>query len=265
MYVATHKEINFELPDYCRKVQVNAERNGKWENYLHDNDNPDNISVKNSDYSELTALYSMWKNCEADIQGLFHYRRYLSTKTKPISKDTPMYTISPDEVLKNAITEQRILDELENFDIIVVVPALRENAEIKEVFTSFCSEENILKVSEIIKNYYPDYYKSLLDILNGHKFSQGNIFISTREFVNGYCEWLFDILAKLEGIIGINHPRLYGYLSEYLQNVYILKHNLKCKYFCLAYVKNESRTMRLLRKIPGLVKFSRFMKKILKS
>ncbi len=37
VYVATHKKIDFEIPDYCRKIQVNAERNGQWEGYLHDN------------------------------------------------------------------------------------------------------------------------------------------------------------------------------------------------------------------------------------
>ena len=38
VYVATHKKIDFALPDYCSKIQVNAERNGQWEGYLHDNE-----------------------------------------------------------------------------------------------------------------------------------------------------------------------------------------------------------------------------------
>lgn len=77
VYVASINPIDFPLPDYCRKIQVNAEANGQLSGYLHDNDNPDNISRKNPNYSELTALYSMWKNCTADIQGLYHYRRYI--------------------------------------------------------------------------------------------------------------------------------------------------------------------------------------------
>ncbi len=71
IYVATHKKIDTILPDYCRLIQINAERTGKWEGYLHDNDTEDNISLKNSSYSELTALYSLWKGSKADYLGMF--------------------------------------------------------------------------------------------------------------------------------------------------------------------------------------------------
>ena len=40
----------------------------------------DNISVKNPNYNELTALYWGWKNLDVDGMGLVHYRRYLSLK-----------------------------------------------------------------------------------------------------------------------------------------------------------------------------------------
>ena len=47
---------------------------------FQNDDAGDNISRKNSYYSELTALYWIWKNNPAAYKGLVHYRRFFGTK-----------------------------------------------------------------------------------------------------------------------------------------------------------------------------------------
>ena len=41
-------------------------------------DTGENISEKNPSYCELTGLYRAWKNLQAEVIGLVHYRRYLN-------------------------------------------------------------------------------------------------------------------------------------------------------------------------------------------
>ena len=123
IYVAAHIEDRFDLPEGYKICQVNSEKNGKWAgNIVHDNDSPDNISLKNNRYSELTALYELWKNNDSDIKGLAHYRR-LFTETRDIS-----YQIfSGLKITKNTIRSY-ILDKdtivriMKSKDMIVELP-----------------------------------------------------------------------------------------------------------------------------------------------
>ena len=72
IYVVTHKNISLELPNNYKLIGVG--NNCIINENLHDNIG-NNISSKNKNYCELTALYWLWKNSHDDIIGLEHYRR----------------------------------------------------------------------------------------------------------------------------------------------------------------------------------------------
>ena len=74
IYIATHKKIETQKEEGYTPIQVGAEINEELP-YLKDNTG-DNISKKNKNYCELTALYWIWKNTSEDIVGLTHYRRF---------------------------------------------------------------------------------------------------------------------------------------------------------------------------------------------
>ena len=265
MYVVTHKPIDFELPGYCTKIQVNAQRSGQWEGYLHDNDNPDNISLKNSSYCELTALYSMWKNCDADIQGLYHYRRYLTSKDRSQDRDNWQYLIHSSDVKSIALPEEEILRELEHNDIILASPISSDVLSVEDMFRAHCCLKDLHTLRRIIEEIYPDYVSAMDHVLNIHYLSQCSIFIARRELVDEYCKWLFGLLAEFERRTSLegydpHHTRLYAYVTEFLLNVYVRRHNLKYKFSHLAFVPNPTPIKRMLKKIPFLVKIVRFMR-----
>jgi len=59
----------------------------------------DNISNKNSMYSEMTAAYWIWKNSKEDIIGLEHYRRYFSNEKVLLSKESINSILSKNDII----------------------------------------------------------------------------------------------------------------------------------------------------------------------
>ena len=73
--IATHKKYWMPQDDMYLPIHVGAE--GKTLDLGYQKDNVgENISKKNANYCELTGLYWVWKNLDADFMGLAHYRRH---------------------------------------------------------------------------------------------------------------------------------------------------------------------------------------------
>ena len=101
--------------------------------------------------------------------------------------------------------------------------------------------------------------QSLHEIFASEYLSYCNMFIAKREFVNDYCEWLFDVLAKVEGRISLQdydtqHKRIYGYFAEVLLNVYIHRHAKRCKYCYMLTIQETSSAKTLIYRIRQFVR-----------
>ncbi|WP_411670717.1 DUF4422 domain-containing protein [Acinetobacter baumannii] len=76
IYIATHKAYTFpDIPEYI-PIHVGKALTELDLNIQGDNTG-ENILNLNKSFCELIALYWMWKNSDAHIVGLAHYRRYL--------------------------------------------------------------------------------------------------------------------------------------------------------------------------------------------
>ena len=66
--VATHKK--YDMPSEDIYLPIHVGREGKEDLGYQGDNQGENISLKNSNYCELTGLYWAWKNLQCDVIGL---------------------------------------------------------------------------------------------------------------------------------------------------------------------------------------------------
>lgn len=219
----------------------------------------------------------MWKNCKADIQGLYHYRRYMMRLTDKTAgrfddylKTAFLYT---DEVKTLTASREEITEASKDSDVILPAPIPIYPLDCMETFSYTCTHPRFINIMrKVIRDYWPDYLPALHEVFDGESMSVCNMFIAGRKVTDEYCEWLFAVLSKFEDMISPykgseGYSRVCAYLPEMLLNVYVMKNNLRVKYFYRTLVSregNESRTSRALRKIPFAVKMFRAVKRMIR-
>ena len=218
--VATHKK--YEMPNDKMYIPIHVGSEGKKElGYVKDNTG-DNISDKNSYFCELTGLYWAWKNLDFDYLGLVHYRRHFCLKKKSKNK------------FCNVMNLEETKELLKNTD--VILPKKR-NYFIENLYSHYDHTmyvEPLDMTRKIIEEIYPEYleyFDRLHKRTSAHMF---NMFIMKKEICDDYCEWLFNILFKLEKRVDMSkynsfHSRFYGRISELLLDVYLQKNNISYK------------------------------------
>ncbi|WP_335992415.1 DUF4422 domain-containing protein [Acinetobacter pittii] len=223
IYVATHKAYTFpDIPEYI-PIHVGKALTDLDLNIQGDNTG-ENISHLNKSFCELTALYWMWKNSDADIIGLAHYRRYLGSIGTLNGKFDSIISVS--EIEKKSLKKPGfiILAKKEK-----IIDYKFFNFSVKHQYRRchYLSDWNVLK--NVISRKYPEYMDAFESLEISKEMSYYNMFISNRSFVNKYCSWLFDILFQVEKEVDISdyddyQKRVFGFMAERLLNVFVKKH-----------------------------------------
>ena len=213
LYIATHDQmITFSEQEKSNKdilipIQVGASLS-KTELYDIRDDSGRNISEKNGSFCELTALYWIWKNDTHTIKGLSHYRR--------------RFLISATEILK----------KMSEYDVIIPAPYYFRMS-LREEYKQYHIIDDLEKIIHIVVSKNPEMEPALMYVLSENRLIPYNMWITSENIWNDYCEWLFSILFQLEKEIDITgrekyQQRVFGFLSERLFTAYIYQHNLKC-------------------------------------
>lgn len=241
IFLSYHKDsvrISSEIltPIHVGRALASQETKDKLCDIIGD-DTGDNISSKNPNYCELTAQYWAWKNCDADYIGFMHYRRHLNFNVNMTFPENCWGVISENffseqYIKKFGLSDDNISNIVCKYDIITVSPWSVCNANSKNIYDHYKSSDKKLFIKDydhalnILKKLYPNYTEDI-DIYNNQNLGYfTNIFIMKKEIFNEYCEWLFNILFKLEKETDIStydfqEARIYGYISEWLFGIFI--------------------------------------------
>lgn len=219
---------------------------------IQGDDTGDSISEKNPNFCELTGHYWLWKDGpHRKYVGLNHYRRYFDFSRK-LPYGTPYFETTPSEIENNFPELPDLESIFSKYDIIVAKPYIH----------SFCGAlqykhyyiPNDLDILEkVIKEMYPEYWSSYYEVMYlNNKFSHYNMFIMKYDLFDKYSKWLFDILFEVERRVSISkypdQARIFGYMSEYLLNVFIHHNGLKAKKVPVVMVKDTIDNKNNLRK-----------------
>lgn len=222
--VATHKE--YKMPKDVCYMPMHVGKAGKENiNFIGD-DTGENISNKNPYYSELTAIYWMWKNLKSEYVGIVHYRRHFTIKNMLYIKTHNLF---------DCILDSKQIDKLlEKTD--VILPKKR-NYYIETLYSHYSHTlyvEPLDETRKIIQEKQEEYLYNFDKHMNGKKAHMFNMFIMKKEIFDKYCEWLFPILEELETRIlptkyNAFHARYIGRISELLLDVWLEKNNITYK------------------------------------
>lgn len=215
IFIAAHKLADFPKNGIYIPLHVGAK--GKDDLGLQKDSDGKNISEKNANYCELTGLYWIWKNCKSDIVGLVHYRRYFYNKFLFNKKN-------------DILTKDNIKKILKKNDIIVAQRGYTWKSTVKNQYEKYHIKDDLDKCEKILKKMYPDYSNSFDIVFNGNSYCPYNMIITKKYIFDDYCKWLFSIFFELEKQVDMENrdkynARVYGFLSERLLNVWLIKNN----------------------------------------
>jgi hypothetical protein len=232
MLVVTHKDV--VLPKLDQVYQVITVGQKKDELSISDvlrDDQGDNISEKNKNYSELTALYWAWKNLHNDFDavGIVHYRRMFMSER---NKQLPVSSGEISHILKS---------------VDVILPRKR-NYFIETTWSQYEHAHyigDLESVRKVIAHRYSNYLPAFDSVMKRRKSHRFNMMIMKRNIFNNYMSWLFDILFTSEKEIDTSaydmyNSRVYGFLSERLLDVWIEANGVKYSELPVRFLEKEN-------------------------
>nr|WP_249196288.1 DUF4422 domain-containing protein [Gluconobacter kondonii] len=206
---------------------------------IRGDDTGDNISKKNREYCELTALYWAWKNDkDAAWIGFMHYRRFLDFACTGLQTDSfgcislkNMTPLTLQQMGLNAEIVRKTIEDTPSACAILPEKWSVRNVNVSSLYQHYANSDyhfarDLDLTRSVISDLYPDDLPVFDVVMAGDEGYFTNVFVFRRDLFDTYCGWLFSILSEVEARADLTNysaqaRRIYGYLGERLFNVFM--------------------------------------------
>lgn len=192
---------SYDTPSYVNPIQAGAALTDTQVAELRD-DMGENISHKNVNYSELTAMYWLSRHKSSPYMGLFHYRRMLDIK------EEDLYRLCENDI-----------------DVVLPYPTVHY-PNIDEHHKRYLKQQDWDAMLKALEELAPEYAEKLPEIFKGQYFYNYNMLIAKEKVFKDYCNWLFPVLQRTEELSepkgSERADRYIGYLGENLTTLYFM-------------------------------------------
>jgi hypothetical protein len=214
--IATHKE--YDMPDDQMYLPLQVGKVYSSQDLYTGDNTGDNISRKNPNYCELTAMYWAWKNLDADYIGLAHYRRHFCVDR---------IFLGPTKDKKHKIlTNEKAEELLSHYDAILPKKRHYWIETLASHYNHSHYSRDLEATRRIIADFCPAYLPAFDLVMNRRSAHMFNMMIMRKDLFHVYSRWLFNILFRLEKRIDISgysayEARVFGFISELLLDVWL--------------------------------------------
>lgn len=210
-----------------RRILAGAQT-GRPDAEILSDDRGDSLAHRNPDFSEMTAIYWVWKNLtDLDAVGFCHYRRYFDFResARHSSRKTPLHT--PEEVRAHAssFVDRSVIAQVLDDGAIVVTRTTEEGVANAEQYMTAHVPEHYLAMVNFILARHPRLAPQVVAHVRDSGFCGNNMFLMRWADFDRLCQFWFDCLFGLDREIGSKpvgyQRRVLAFLSERIFDIYI--------------------------------------------
>jgi len=186
------------------------------------------IAHRNPDFSEMTAIYWVWKNvADLDGVGFCHYRRYLDFRKSAwqSTRETQLRSLRAVRSYESYFIDRSVIAQLLDEGAIIVARPTQIGVANAEQYMSAHVPEHYLAMVNYILTRHPHLARQVVAQVRAKGLYGNNMFVMRWADFDRLCRFWFDGLFALDRQVG-NKPdgyqrRLLAFLSERLFDIHV--------------------------------------------